>query len=226
MSSRFAIECAINTSSLFWRSPTQNFDTFTLSELLKPVISSNGCHKTKRPRRSEITIMLNAPPLCSLIIHEGFREGIISDLMETHQSLTDVPLHNLQLRTSQTHGRSLLRKTPFAISNRLVPSWQYTNQACALSAWLFETGFVLAEVCLLKYIPLPDSRLYSCQLTLSVFIGSPGLSFLTPLFRFKLPLHYSLLFYYEVLERALAGFCNHFCRIYTVVCTYVCLTAY
>lgn len=142
----------------------------------------------KRPRWSEITIMLYTSPLCSLIIHEGFWEEIISDLMETHQSLTDVPLHNLQLPTSQTHRRMLLCKIPFAISNRLVQSSQYTNQALSLSVWLFKAGFTLAEVCLLKYIPslpLLDSRHYSCQLsrpplisTIVVFIGSPGLFFL------------------------------------------------
>lgn len=111
----------------------------------------------ERPRWSEITIMLYTSPLCSLIIHEGFWEEIISDLMETHQSLTDVPLHNLQLPTSQTHRRTLLRKIPFAISNRLVRSSQYTNQALSLSVWLFKPGFTLAEVCLLKYIPFVAS---------------------------------------------------------------------
>lgn len=108
--------------------------------------------------------------------------------METHQSLTDVPLHNLQLSTSQTHRRTLLCKIPFAISNRLVRSSQYTNQALSVSVWHFKAGFTLAEVCLLKYIPslpLPDSRCCSCQLSrpplilpIVVFIGSPGLFFL------------------------------------------------
>ncbi len=66
----------------------------------------------KRPRWSEITIMLYTSPLCSLIIHEGFWEEIISDLMETHQSLTDVPLHNLQLPLHKHTAERFFAKFP------------------------------------------------------------------------------------------------------------------
>ncbi len=171
----------------------------------------------KRPRWSEITIMLYTSPLCSLIIHEGFWEEIISDLMETHQSLTDVPLHNLQLPTSQTHRKMLLCRIPFAISNRLVRSSQYTNQALSLSVWLFKAGFTLAEVCLLKYIPsfpLPDSRHYSCQLSRPPLI-LPIVVFLSffPLLLFSA--FNSLLITYFYLTMFWSCYSCYFCSIHT-----------
>lgn len=141
--------------------------------------------------------------------------------METHQSLTDVALHNLQLPTSQTHHRTLLHKIPFAISNRLVRSSQYTNQALSLSVWLFKAGFILAEVCLLKYIPslpLPDSRHYSCQLSrpslillIVVFIGSPGLFF--PLLLFSI-INSLLITHFSLTIFRSCYFC-YFCTIHT-----------
>lgn len=185
----------------------------------------------KRPWWSEISIMLFTSSLCSLIIHEGFWEEIISDLMETHQSLTDVPLHNLQLATSQTHRKTLLCKIPFTISNRLVWLSQYTNQGKLYLSFpirLFKAGFTLTGVCLLKYIPslpLPDSRHYSLPpliLPVVVSIGSPGLFFFTPL-----PLltpSSSLISLWNVQKSGLLCYSCHFCSVYTqihYICTYI-----
>lgn len=89
---------------------------------------------------------------------------IASDLMETHQSVTDVPLEDLQLPTSQTLHRICLFKTSPAISNR-VNILDNILINLSLSVWILKPGLISL---------FPSTARQQTQLSPTVSISLPN----------------------------------------------------